>query len=179
MAKNCYLFICVLFFSTGISNAQSGNTSRTRDRVTKIYTSKIGVRELTEHNDGTDVEMFLRYCGLSKGQPWCASFVCWAFGQSKIANPRSGYCPDLFNAKAIIWQRNKKSSIIPLQADVFGLYFPEKGRIAHVGFINRWGNTSVVTVEGNTNMAGSREGDGVYRKVRLTRQVYAVARYIK
>lgn len=67
---------------------------------------------------------------------------------------------------------------MPLLSDVFGLYFPEKGRIAHVGFIETWGAKTVTTVEGNTNEAGSREGDGVYRKIRLTRQIYAVARYI-
>ena len=63
--------------------------------------------------------------------------------------------------------------------DVFGLYFPEKRRIAHVGFIDQWDGTWMISVEGNTNVSGSREGDGVYRKRRLVRTVYKVARYVK
>ena len=66
----------------------------------------------------------------------------------------------------------------PLTGDVFGLYFPEKKRIAHVGFIDKWDGTWLVSVEGNTNVSGSREGDGVYRKRRLTRSIFKVARYV-
>ncbi len=65
----------------------------------------------------------------------------------------------------------------PSRGDVFGIYFPEKGRIAHVGFVDDWGDKYVVTVEGNTNEAGSREGDGVYRKRRLISSLCKVARY--
>ena len=134
---------------------------------------------MTGNNDGKSVEAYLKYCRLSKGNPWCAAFVCWCLGQNNIQNPRSGFCPNLFSQKTTIWQRNKKDNIIPLPADVFGLYFSEKGRIAHVGFIEKWTKQTVTTVEGNTNQVGSREGDGVYRKIRLTKQIYAVTRFIK
>ena len=150
-----------------------------RLKVAQTYASQIGTRELTGHNDGKSVEMYLRYCKLSKGEPWCAAFVCWCLGQNKITNPRSGYCPDLFSPKSTIWKRNNHNNITPIPTDVFGLFFPEKGRIAHVGFIEHWSSSTITTVEGNTNEAGSREGDGVYRKIRLTRQIYAVTRFIK
>jgi hypothetical protein len=58
---------------------------------------------------------------------------------------------------------------------VFGLYYKDKGRIAHCGFIDQWSADWVVTVEGNTNEEGSREGDGVYRKRRLRNSLYSVA----
>ncbi|WP_457289316.1 hypothetical protein [Pedobacter sp. UYP24] len=67
----------------------------------------------------------------------------------------------------------------PQAADVFFIYFPEKKRVAHTGFIHIWGAAYVTTVEGNTNEAGSREGDGVYRKIRLTRQIYAAVSFLK
>ncbi|MEO8887305.1 MAG: CHAP domain-containing protein [Mucilaginibacter sp.] len=176
MAKNFSIISPLLFFSILPGYAQQINI---RLKVAHTYVSQIGVRELTGHNDGKSVEMFLRYCGLSKGEPWCAAFVCWSLGQNRIPNPQSGYCPDLFTLKNIIWKRTQKNTIQPLPSDIFGLYFPEKGRIAHVGFIEKWASTTVTTVEGNTNQAGSREGDGVYRKIRLTRQIYAVTRFIK
>lgn len=181
MAKNTYLFICLLLYNIGISYAQSGDTGSTiiRHKVTSTYTSQIGVRELTGNNDGKAVETYLRYCGLSKGEPWCASFVCWVYGQNNVLNPRSGYCPDLFKQKNLVWKRNSHRNATPRQGDIFGIYFPERQRIAHTGFIDKWGTTQVSTVEGNTNQSGSREGDGVYRKIRLTRQIYAAAKFIK
>ena len=47
-----------------------------------------------------------------------------------------------------------------------------------MGFIDEWKDPWLITVEGNTNVLGSREGDGVYRKRRLVRSVYKVARYV-
>ena len=150
-----------------------------RDAVRQTYLSQIGVRELTGHNDGKAVEMYLRYCGLKRGEPWCASFVCWSLGQNHVPNPKAGYCPDLFTAKTIIFKRNGSKSLTPMAGDAMGIYFPEKERIAHTGFVHIWGDEVTITVEGNTNEGGSREGDGVYRKRRLTRQIYAVARFVK
>lgn len=158
------------------SIAQQNNI---RLKVQDTYTSQIGVRELTGNNDGKLVEIYLKYCNLSKGNPWCAAFVCWTLGQNQIQNPRSGFCPNLFLKNNTVWKRDRKINRTPLCSDVFGLYFPEKKRIAHVGFIEKWTTQTVTTVEGNTNQVGSREGDGVYRKIRLTRQIYAVTRFIK
>ena len=181
MAKSNYVFIHLLLYCVGVSYAQSSYTSNTiiRNKVALTYTSQIGVRELTGNNDGKAVETYLRYCGLPKGEPWCASFVCWVYGKNNVTNPRSGFCPDLFQQKNTVWTRNSNHNITPTRADIFGIYFPNKKRIAHTGFIDKWTSTQVHTVEGNTNQAGSREGDGVYRKIRLTRQIYAVARFIK
>ena len=67
---------------------------------------------------------------------------------------------------------------LPQKGDVFGIWFPDKGRIAHVGFVDSWSDKWLITVEGNTNEAGSREGDGVLRKRRLVRTVYQVSQFI-
>ncbi len=170
----------------------------------EVYLSELGVREATGRNDGPRVETYLRYVGLKAGSAWCAAFVCWAYGQAGIPNPRSGYCPNLFPSGKVIWIRKSKaensgskveSSKLkvesqqpaprnsqpatrnPSPGDVFGLYFPEKGRIAHVGFVDQWGDKYLISIEGNTNEAGSREGDGVYKKRRLISSIYKVARY--
>jgi hypothetical protein len=155
-----------------------------REQVKRIYDSQVGVREHGA-NSGAQVEGYLRYVSLKKGSPWCAAFVCWAYGQAKVANPRTGWSPDLFKKEHVVWERQvqygQKSKVqtdTPKRADIFGIYFPEKGRIAHTGFIDSWGNKWLVTVEGNTNGAGSREGDGVYRKRRLVKSIYSVSRYI-
>src|SRR5690606_10195768 len=101
----------------------------------------------------------------------CAAFVCWVLGQAGVVNPKTGWSPGLFGTKRVIWTRDGRSSCVlcvvsyegnfgvvsvcrdhqPNSGDVFGLYFPEKGRIAHVGFVDEWDGTWAVTVEGNTN----------------------------
>lgn len=182
MPKSTYLFrflfafVCVVYCGTYSVPA----LGQTREGVKKVYTSQIGVREKTGHNDGVMVETYLRYCHLEKGNPWCASFVCYTFGQAGVKNPRSGYCPDLFLPNRVIYKRTSRGppKALPQQGDVWGLYFPEKGRVAHVGFVDQWGEKYVITVEGNTNEAGSREGDGVYRKRRPRSSIYVVAKYI-
>jgi len=208
--------ICLLFclLATREGKAQVFNQAiyplsgqQMRDKVRSVYTSQIGVRE-KQPNSGREVEQYLRYVNLSKGNPWCAAFVCWVLGQANIVNPRTGWSPGLFMNGNVIWtssdprtkiqeprfpqnalgaaclslraQRGKRfpQNVLPNTGDIFGLYFPEKGRIAHVGFVDDWKEPWVTTVEGNTNVLGSREGDGVYRKRRLVRSVFKVAKYV-
>ena len=59
-------------------------------------------------------------------------------------------------------------------------YYPNLGRVGHVGFLEKTDMDGYfITIEGNTNGAGSREGDGVYKKKRDPNKVNAVSRYIK
>jgi hypothetical protein len=201
-----------------------------QQKVQKIYTSQIGIREKGS-NSGPAVEQYLRYVNLPKGNPWCAAFVCWVFGQASIDNPRTGWSPELFKGSKVIWDRaesrklkvesradelgepgtnlptgqagsqdpiaigsrhsrisysyppsqttGNRQQVTPDTGDVFGIYFPDKNRIAHTGFIDQWDGTWLITVEGNTNDSGGREGDGVYRKRRPVKSIYQVARYIR
>lgn len=144
-----------------------------------VYSSQIGIREKTGNNDGKAVEGYLKSVGLGKGNPWCAAFVYWSLSAAGVENiPRSGYSPSWFPKKKVIYSSDIKKPP-PLAGDVFGIWFSGKGRIAHVGFIDSWtSGTYCITVEGNTNEAGSREGDGVYRKRRLKSQIYKVSRWI-
>jgi hypothetical protein len=149
-----------------------------QNRVKAIYDSQIGVRE-TGFNRGPDVEKYLRYVNLPKGNPWCAAFVCWVLGKAGVSDPRTGWSPGLFPDNKVIWMRGERGKLAtPNTTDLFGLYFPEKKRIAHVGFIDAWDDKWLITVEGNTNISGEREGDGVYRKRRMVGSIYRVARYI-
>ena len=111
------------------------------------------------HNDGPFVKEVLASVGLGPGHPWCAAFNFYVFRKAGFASlvPRSAWSPD--------WVKGgRRGEAYP--ADVFGIYFPSKGRVAHTGIVEATGKTFVTTIEGNTNAAGSREGDGVYRKKR-------------
>ena len=145
-----------------------------RNSVMMAAYSQLGVHEATGANDGKAVEMYLRSCGLGKGYPWCAAYVNWVFDQAKIKGPK-------YPARASSWFTQK---VIPKEqaqpADLGALYYRKLGRIGHIFIIDRnpQGNL-FFTIEGNTNQAGSREGDGVYRKRRLKKQTYKVSRWIK
>ena len=68
----------------------------------------------------------------------------------------------------------------PQQGDVFTLYYPHLKRIGHTGFHDKKIIDKIFkSVEGNTNSAGSREGDGVYVKYRSYRAIYSLNRWIE
>lgn len=183
-AAACVAMVSTMLLSLSLSFRTEHIADRLPDprvsKVRQIYTSQIGIRE-KQPNAGPAVEHYLSYVHLSKGHPWCAAFVCWVLGKAGVQNPRTGWSPALFPAAKVIWKRgdaitDKRPQ--PGAADVFGIYFSEKGRIAHAGFVDQWDGTWLLTVEGNTSESGSREGDGVYRKRRMVRTIYRVARYI-
>ena len=141
----------------------------TAAKIIAIAEKEIHVRE-QGRNAGPRVETYLRYVGLGKGHAWCAAFVSWLHGQAGSAQPRSGWSPSLFPA----------SRCIPLAkpAAVFGIYVPAVKRIAHVGLVTGLRGDWIEALEGNTNPAGSREGDGVYRRLRHRRAINRYAYYL-
>lgn len=156
-----------------------------RQRIQQIFRAEIGVRERTGKNDGKRVGEYLKITGLDEGYAWCAAFVSWVFLEAGFREPRTPWSPVLFPEKRVIWERslelakdNKRDKKEPQPGDVFGIYFNTLKRIAHVGFVDEWGDKYLVTVEGNTNESDSNEGDGVYRKRRLISTIYQVADWI-
>lgn len=154
----------------------------------------LDVREATGHNDGPQVAWILSHVELAEGFSWCGAFVYTAMAEAGVTLPapaRAYAWAPTWTAKHVIWRASEKrrtgegqtygdtTQDEPGPGDVFGLWFPSKQRVAHVGLITDWqpGNKYTLTIEGNTNTAGSREGDGVYSKRRLKAQLYRVSRW--
>lgn len=175
MAKIKTIIICICTLLAVHCNGQQDSLSC----ITQTYLSQIGIREATGRNDGEQVEAYLKSVGRHKGDAWCAAFVHWTLEQCDMPRVKSGWSPSWFPSSKVIYQRQSQHNQTPESGDVFGIWFQKLKRIAHVGFIDQWQNDWVTTVEGNTNEAGSREGDGVYKKRRLNRQIYKVARWKK
>jgi len=144
--------------------------ARYRMEVVRTAVKELGVREQSGRNDGVQVEKFLKIVGLLKGEPWCAAFVSWVFHEVGFEKPRTGWSPALFPASRLA------RSALP--GNVIGIYFPDKKRIAHVGLIEKENGDWLVSIEGNTNLEGSREGDGVYRKRRHKKSIYQISDWI-
>jgi CHAP domain len=136
------------------------------------------VRELTNHNDGNEVEMYLAITGQHKGAAWCAAFVSWTFDRSQIAALHNAWAPAWFPPAHTIYTRGLPAKIIPDRADVFGIYYDKNKGIGHVGFVDSWTQDKdyVITVEGNSNDGNGR--DGVYRKRRPKSNIYKVSRWV-
>lgn len=150
----------------------------TRQCVKELYDSQVGVRETGGSNRGPQVEMYLESVDLGPGYAWCAAFVSWVYQNTGIQTPLNGWVPSYALERKRIYQRGKFSKSKPQQGDVFLICITKLNRPAHIGFVDQWGDKWIVTVEGNTNDNGSREGDGVYRKRRLKKQIWVVSDFI-
>lgn len=147
--------------------------------IETTFLKEVGVVE-TGYNRGKKVEEYLNTAGAKPGNSWCSAFVYWVHKQ---CNPEfqlsaPAWSPTWFPTNKTIYNRTKDKEINALSGDVFGVYYPEKKRIAHVGFIYMVTDKYVITVEGNTSANQySRDGDGVFQKIRPKRTIYKISRW--
>ena len=175
-----FYFLCILICSSATSQnaVTSENISQQRDCLRELYLSQVGVRESGGANRGPHVKAYLDAVGLPEGYSWCAAFVSWCFQQVNVPIPKSAWVPSYAIARRFVYKQGRVLKRPPKYGDVMLIWYTSLQRPAHIGFIDHWGERWVISVEGNTNQDGSREGDGVYRKRRLKKQVWAVANFI-
>lgn len=168
------LFFIYLFLILGFSSYSQD----VRAKLVNAAYKYVGVREKTGNNDGKDVEAILARVGLKKGNPWCAALQYSIHDDSNIKAPKSGYCPDWFKTN-VVYRRNKLSptKFISKKGQVCGFFIESKGRIGHVGMIVGEMGDFYVTIEGNTNDAGSDEGEGCYKKLRRKVSIAVISDY--
>lgn len=150
-------------------------------RALEVAASQLGVREIGNTNRGEEVDAYLLSTGNGPGYPWCAAYVYWCIERMarelRIEVPflKSAYCPTISN-----WARG--NSILfekPEPGDVFLLYLPYKGKVTarHTGFVEKVEGGQFVALEGNTNLDGSRDGYGVFRREREFHSKYRYVRW--
>jgi hypothetical protein len=152
-----------------------------REKVVTTAESQLYVRELTGRNDGLEVKKYLEVTGLGEGYPWCAAFVSWVFVEAGVTAPHSARVVDWFKTNIVYEREWKKTTVLPEKGMVIGLYYSNLGRYGHIGIVAEKSPgqlRNVVTIEGNTNAAGSREGQGVYRKIRPWKTIAVMADYL-
>ena len=133
-------------------------------RVLEVAAGEVGVKEVGI-NRGERVELYQATVGIPPGSSWCAAFVFFCFEQAArdlgLVNPlpKTGGVHKMF-------RRSPEPYRIfhPLPGAV---YFHDSGcGLGHAGIVESVAGDHIVGIEGNTNEAGDREGDGVARKVR-------------
>jgi hypothetical protein len=181
--KNCILVILCLLTLSGAFGQRTVDTDSIREKLAETYLAEVGTREATGNNDGQRIEEYIASTGLNaKGQyPWCAAFVYWVYLQNEITipTPTPAWSPSYFTQGTIIWEWRGRNNQQPLQGDVIGMYYTHLGRIGHMGFFHRQYGDYFITVEGNTNAEGSREGNQVAIRKRRKIQIRYVARFVK
>jgi hypothetical protein len=143
----------------------------------KLAGGEVGVRESGGPNRGPRVDEYLRNVGLdpTRGSySWCASFVYFCFNRAAqnlgIRNPcvkTAGVMNHWRLAPA--WARVTAQDLAgsPSAVRPGAIFVIDHGQgKGHTGLVERVSPGSLHTIEGNTNTAGSREGDGVYRRIR-------------
>lgn len=157
-----------------------------------IAEREVGVRE-EGNNGGARIREYQASTSLAPGEwPWCAAFVSWclvqwlrepgnfeAVARSDNDTIRAWRCA---SARAYAWEQwargNTRCLVLdehaPLQrGDIVTFDF------SHIGIVTAPSDNGVVmTVEGNTNADGSREGDGVYAKRRPRHLIRRVIRIL-
>lgn len=133
-----------------------------QERALIFASAQVGKREEGK-NAGPFVTRLLAAVGLGAGFPWCASFVSFCL---KAVGFNGG--PAKGRAKVRNWAGWAKTLGIhtpdPQRGDLF--YWLNDNLTGHIGFVTEvHPNGTFMTISGNTNDAGSREGDGVYRKL--------------
>jgi len=162
----------------------TGTATVTTPSITEVYMSQVGIGEATGHNDGKDVEKYLKSVGLGKGYAWCAAFERWCFDQAKIKTTINGAAASAHNRNNLVLFEHKFIKD-PEPGDVFTLWYSQLNRIGHTGFFHKKVNSSVYeSYEGNTGAGstidvGTREGDGVYHKYRSFNATYSISRWKK
>ncbi|MET9291139.1 peptidoglycan-binding protein [Streptomyces sp. NPDC003077] len=142
----------------------------TARRVIATARAEVGYREGRTSGHWNNVQRYSPAVpGLqwSQGQAWCSTFVSWVFRTAGAAGlaPVTASC-----AAGVEWYRVRgRFSDYPV---IGGPVYFGPGGGTHVGLCVAYTDTTITTVEGNTNANGSAEGDGVYEKTRPRRSAY-------
>jgi len=127
-----------------------------RNRIVQLAVAELGVSEATGNNDGPQVEAYLSYTGMARGNPWCAAFVCWVYKQAGLQQPRNAWSPALFPRQRR-YMGSSEATKQAMPADIFGIYNQRLGRIDHAGLVRSVDKNWILTVEGNVqNQVASR-----------------------
>lgn len=124
-----------------------------------VARSQLGVHEDPPYSNRVKYSAWYGMVG-----PWCDMFVSWCADQSgnKDVIGRFAYTPS-----HEAWFRSKGREVSIRDAKPGDIvFFNFIGRTSHVGIVEANRGDGLITIEGNTNGAGSRDGGSVMRHFR-------------
>lgn len=127
-------------------------------------------------NWGEPVKTYLHSVGVDFPASWCMAFVYWSFQRAadelQVANTA-------IKSAGVLYVWNKADATIratvPSIGSVFVMDFG--GGHGHTGIVEKFDDTFIYTIEGNTNDTGSREGVEVCRRKRIRKSIKGYLNY--
>lgn len=171
--------------SAAVEPSPAPSAETMRQRVVRIAQSYVGQQETNGANRSPLIDRMNRLTNVPLGSPYCASFNALVYSEALVPKPwpLSAWSPD--------WVANPtwtsaKGGTAPAPGDAFGIWFANKGRVAHTGLVKEWQpNGAVITLEANTSPTAAvgsvtdRDGDGIWSKRRLRSQIHSARNWIK
>ena len=167
--------------NASLTNEPTMREKSPRAKLIEIAETELGKKETRGNNLGPEVRKYQAATNLDPAAwPWCSAFVCWCV-QQWLNDPEVRKWLDLKQSTPATWRpktalafgllkwaeaRPATVTVLPDTAE------PQAGDIvvfdfSHCGIVKGLAGGTMLTIEGNTNGAGSREGDGVYLKTRI------------
>tara|TARA_R110000868_G_scaffold393101_1_gene664018 strand:+ start:102 stop:626 length:525 start_codon:yes stop_codon:yes gene_type:complete len=160
------------------------STYAIRQKLITIARQEIGVVESPAgSNKGKRVEQYQSACDLSEelktGWPWCAAFVCWCI-KEWLKDPEVLAAFKFTPKQAEAWRPKtaaaygfhawaEKHNLLVLNDDPLNVLHTADivtYDFSHIGIVQDDEKFMIMTVEGNTDGEGSRDGGGVFAKTR-------------
>lgn len=148
---------------------------------------KAGARELRGMNVGPFVRLYMKG-NEGPSFPWCAGFVSFIIKQTVLTygfDPKNVDIPDTFSCDILArWgeQRGKLITMVDKNMSIYpgAIFLVYKGGHdwVHAGFVMSFKNGCLETIEGNTNIKGSREGVCVMRRFRGINNIHIIYNYL-
>jgi hypothetical protein len=181
------LFISLVFVFAFCFRAYSQRSVKPEkirsNSVSQVLESSVrweSVREITGRNDHPMITKAMKLCGLpgNAGHPWCAASMAEIHDYAGLTAPHSARVVDWFNNN-LVWTKafGPKPTNFNTTGMVGAIYYRDLGRYGHIVLITGQDKNNFYTIEGNTNAAGSREGEGFYKKIRSKESISALADY--
>lgn len=145
-------------------------------QIVEIAKQYIGKKESPGNTGFLDPEMAkdMRAVGWQPGWAWCASFcemILWKAYPNRINEFKELFVPSAVNSYRNLRKAGYKDSMVPTVGSFVFWQRMKEGAgqwTGHAGIVVEViSDKEFKSVEGNTNGAGSREGDGVYLKTRV------------
>ena len=161
-------------------------TSALGAKVLDVAAAEVGTMEdPLGSNRGPKVDQYIRASGLDPANgsyPWCAAFVYWCFekasAQLGVPNPaiKTASVHTLWAEAGTKGVERISPEEVAQQPSLIepGMVFviTTSAAAGHVGLVKQVDGVILTTIEGNTNLGGSREGIGVF--LRKSRHVDSI-----
>jgi hypothetical protein len=126
-------------------------------------------------NRGPEVDIYIRTTGMdpaADSYPWCVCFLYWVFDQAAKVKGIPNPLPKTAGVISL-WNLGRRTEAQVVRKSEATAQNVKPGMIFHLDLGNGKGHAGlvigvagdqIITIEGNTNLGGSRDGYGVFRR---------------